>query len=179
MRGCVVSPDKPRIYLTGFMCSGKSAVGPLLADALNWEFTDTDAVVEEMAGASVEQIFGTQGEPCFRSWESNALARVSAQAQRVVALGGGTLMEPENRRVVSESGILVYLCWSQDVLFERIADSTGRPLAPDRGDRREALRRLFAERRAGYEAADIILKCESGMTPEEISQLMLHEILEM
>ena len=80
-----------KIYLTGFMGSGKSTIGQLLAKRLNWEFLDSDAEVEKASGLSISEIFATQGEGEFRELERIFLSKIAASSQKIVALGGGSL----------------------------------------------------------------------------------------
>ena len=92
------------IYLLGFMGSGKSTVGGLLANALGWPLIDLDTVIEAGHGLSIRQIFETSGEPFFRQVEHAALTEASKTDSAVIALGGGTFAQPSNVDIIRESG---------------------------------------------------------------------------
>ena len=100
-----------RIVLTGFMGSGKSTVGPLLAARLGWSFLDLDDVIEADAGTTIAELFARHGEPAFREREHAAIARLAAADQHVLALGGGAIEHPANRTLLltSPGTLLVHL----------------------------------------------------------------------
>ena len=89
-----------RIVLTGFMGSGKSTVGPLLAARLGWKFLDVDEVIEAEAGTSISEIFARNGEPVFRAQERETIARLTAADDLVLALGGGAIESEETRKLL-------------------------------------------------------------------------------
>jgi shikimate kinase len=95
-----------RIFLTGFSATGKSLVAPLLADALGWRTIDSDDLIEEAAGKPIPEIFAQDGEPRFRVLEREALRRAAREEDVVVATGGGALVNPDNRRLIAEAGLL-------------------------------------------------------------------------
>src|SRR5258708_3941354 len=97
------------IYLIGPMGSGKSTVGRALARGWEWEFMDTDRWIERTAGKTIRRIFEQSGEPAFRRLEKSAVVRASRGVRRVVAVGGGAVMDPGNRRLMRRTGIVVYL----------------------------------------------------------------------
>lgn len=142
------------VYLTGFMGSGKSAVGRALARRLGLGFVDLDSRIERRAGAPVAQIFERMGEARFRRWEGEALRGICRRKGLVVSLGGGALLRPGNRRAVAKSGRLVCLTCSEAELWRRLKAETGlRPLL-DGPRPRERLRRVLRERRRHYANAD-------------------------
>src|SRR5512140_1691574 len=105
---------KDRIYLTGFMGSGKSTIGPILANTIGYEFVDIDRAIEASQQMSVNAIFRQQGETGFRRIEQMMLLTYSAVPGLVIALGGGTLTDPDSLRLVLSTGIVIYLKISQD-----------------------------------------------------------------
>ena len=117
------SPTDPpvRIFLTGFSGTGKTAVGPLLAERLGWQLLDTDSMVEERAGKQILAIFRDDGEEAFRELESDALREASSRERVVVATGGGVVLSPENRRLMAESGLIVCIEARPETIFERLA----------------------------------------------------------
>ena len=120
-----LSTQKQRVVLTGFMGAGKSTVGRLLAAELGWQFVDVDALVEEMAGETIPEIFANGGaeggEQRLRRLESRALARVLGQRQTVIALGGGAAETLGNRLLVEQTPgtVVVFLDAPFPVLFDR------------------------------------------------------------
>ena len=100
-----------RIVLTGFMGSGKSTVGPVLAARLGWRFIDADDVIEAEAGMTITEFFARQGEPAFRACESATIARLGAEKAVVLALGGGAIEDAatRNRLLTSPGTLLVHL----------------------------------------------------------------------
>ncbi len=141
------------ILLVGFMGAGKSSVGALLARELGWNFIDLDAFLEHRSGQSIAAIFSALGEQRFRQLESEALDQVLANdtKRQVIALGGGTYAQAENRDRIARSGALVV---SLDVELEearrRVRRCAGeRPLAANR----EAFAKLYEERRPVYQLA--------------------------
>lgn len=140
------------IYLLGFMAAGKTTVGRLLSEELGWSFVDLDAVIEQRAGMTIAEIFSEYGEAHFRGLEKQALREISEAASRaVVALGGGTYADSENRRIAHESGTCVFLDAPLDQILSRIEDHETRPLAR----RREDLAALYEKRLPAYRESDL------------------------
>ncbi len=156
----------PGIYLVGFMGSGKSTVGRLLAQRLAWDFVDLDAEIERRVGAPIAEIFEREGEPAFRDLEHEALneqvRHVRRGRARVVALGGGAFAPERNRQALVDAGASIWLECAPDVLWERIANEDHRPLARDRA----AFLRLLEEREPSYGQADFRVTALSD--PEQV-----------
>lgn len=134
------------VYLTGFMGTGKSTVGHVLARRLHRPFVDLDVEIFKRTGKTIPQLFA-KGEEVFRAEETKALRAVVDGAPSVVALGGGALLRAENRELVASSGTLVRLTCLESVLWERLKPQIkGRPLLAGPGGRRR-LRELIAARR--------------------------------
>jgi len=169
---------RDRIYLTGFMGSGKSTIGPILANAIGYEFVDIDRAIERGSGMSVNEIFREAGEERFRSLEMETLAAFARNARLVVSLGGGTLMDETNFRIVTSSGILIYLKTSPEQILRRVKRRNDRPVLTDpAGDRLtdEALRAridtLYQAREPVYACADLTFTTDErrvGLTVDEI-----------
>lgn len=132
------------------MGSGKTVVGGLVAQRAQAPFFDLDHLVEDQAGMSIAEIFATRGEPAFRELEKAALPRV-LQPRAVVALGGGTVMDDGNWRLVSSRAMTVYLEVPFDTIWERIRHLNGRPLILGRSA--ADVEALFERRRPRYEQA--------------------------
>lgn len=155
----------PLIFLYGPPGSGKSSVGRFLAEALALDFFDLDTVVEEKAGSEIPAIFAAEGESGFRARESEALKTVLANGAGVVALGGGTLLDAENRDLVAEAGSVLCLDGPAETLLFRLSDSNEvRPLLE--GDRDDKLKSLLEERAEHY--ASFPLKLDTHeLTPAQ------------
>jgi shikimate kinase len=163
------------IALIGFMGSGKSTIGPLLAEALGEEFIDLDNVVTEEVGKTVGEIFAEEGEAAWRQLERKAL-KVSLSGRRVVlSCGGGIVLDSENRKLLKDRCLTVYLQVSPEVILERLRGDTGRPLL-DVGEPEAELRRLYSERLPIYETAADITVSTDKKTPAVLAQEILSKI---
>jgi len=141
---------RPTVYLTGFMGSGKSAVGRELARVLRRRFVDLDAAVEREAGTSVAALFEKRGEPAFRRLERRALQKVARTGGLVVALGGGALLDKRNLALVERNGILIRLTCSRRELVRRLRPSrASRPLLAG-GSLDARVARLLAARKGAH-----------------------------
>ncbi|MEE8167723.1 MAG: shikimate kinase [Candidatus Hydrothermarchaeales archaeon] len=116
------------IVLTGFMGSGKSAVGKRLAQRLGTKVIDTDDLIEERACTSITSIFSEHGEKHFRELEKSVVKDVSQLDNRVIITGGGVVLDPENIENLKRNGVIVYLPVEPDVAYERVKRRTHRPL---------------------------------------------------
>jgi shikimate kinase len=144
------------VCLTGFMGSGKSTTARVLASQLGWLNTDLDRSITEATHLSIPEIFARMGEPEFRRVEHEQLARIVAetvatQKPRIVSLGGGTIMQPQNMALLREAGAaLIFLHCPIEELLHRCAHITDRPLFRDEA----SFRQLYEERLPTYEMAD-------------------------
>lgn len=162
----------PGIYLVGFMASGKTTVGRMLAEELGWRFGDIDSEIEQREGVTISQIFRERGESAFREVESTVLHKHVSQVQQgmpwVIALGGGAFVQPKNRQILANNGITIWLDCSLERIHQRLGDDTTRPLAADR----ERMARLFEERRPLYADADFRIEADCD-DPGEIVRKVL------
>ncbi|HSE77576.1 MAG TPA: 3-dehydroquinate synthase [Alphaproteobacteria bacterium] len=157
-----VAPAVPRtIVFVGLMGAGKSAIGRRLAQRLGVPFTDADHEIEAAAGRSVEEIFDTLGEQAFREGERKIVQRLLDAPTQVLSTGGGAFIDPETRAKIKARGISVWLDADLDLLLRRVARRNNRPLLK-RGDPREVLSRLMAERNPIYAQADIRVESVDG-----------------
>jgi len=162
-----------RVYLVGFMGSGKTTVGRRLAARLGVAFVDLDEAFEAMAGATIRQTFETRGETWFREREAELLRGTADLPAAVVALGGGTFVFPENAAFIRRHGVTAFLDVPFDVLAERLAGKTAdRPLfrSPD-----EALR-LYEARRPFYTMADWTIPVSRNMTVDDVVEQLFSRI---
>ncbi len=168
------------VCLTGFMGSGKSTVGRILAAQLAWHFIDLDTEIERQSGLSISQIFAQKGEAVFRDIEHDCLARVLGSAaargtRLVLALGGGTFAQPRNAALIRESGavpqgarsVVLWLDCSAEDLLRRCVLMGDRPLFRDES----SFRKLYEERLPYYRQADY--RVESGGEPMRVVEQIL------
>jgi shikimate kinase len=150
----------PGLFLAGFMGSGKSTVGRLIAEQFGWDFIDLDTVIEQEEGRPISELFATLGEDIFRRIEHDALKREVRAAERghprVVAMGGGAFVQQDNRELLLDTCTVVWLDAPAPVLLERIRHETHRPLARDH----QRFLELYEERRPAYELADFQVDAE-------------------
>lgn len=144
-----MSTDK--IYLVGFMGSGKSTVARALADRLGWAHEDLDRWVEHRERRTIADLFATEGEAYFRQVEREVLQELTPHRHVVVATGGGTFVDPFNCRAINSDGTSVWLDVSFDTVVRRLPSDGRRPLAADR----EAMHALWESRRAAYALAHL------------------------
>lgn len=161
----VTFPDK--IFLIGFSGSGKSTIGKLLAEMLEYRFIDTDTEIVKQSKMTIPQIFANQGETYFRRLESNVITKVCQKpAKAVVSLGGGSFLRTVNRVRVNDSGVSIYLKCSQQELLKRTLGDGNRPLLkPTKIQSTEQaklhLKRLLLKRLPGYATAHLIFTTTS------------------
>lgn len=163
-----------RVVLAGFMATGKTEVGRRLAWELGWPFVDTDALVEETAGRPVRAIFAEQGEAAFRARERAAITEACALPSAVIAVGGGALLDPENRRALLAAGPVVCLRASPREILRRVGSGHDRPLLSgdgirSRADRLARIESLLAERADVYACATHSVETD-GLSPDQVVQ---------
>lgn len=160
---------KGPIFLTGFMGTGKTKIGRLLAQRLGRVFIDTDHLIEERAGLSIPQIFATHGEAQFRQLEYQCLAEAAARPEAVIALGGGAIAQERNWELLGRAGgVVVCLRASVDTILERVSRKEDRPLLAGLSpqEKRVVIERLLAERAPFYNRADIQFHTSDEVDPE-------------
>jgi shikimate kinase len=162
----------PGIYLVGFMGSGKSTVGRLLAERLGWHFADLDEEIETQQGTSIGDIFDQRGEEEFRRIETEALRahvrRIERGRPTVVALGGGTFVQAANFDILENHGVAIWLDCPLETVRRRVALASHRPLARDF----ERLEVLYATRQAAYARAEYRISTESDDASIAIEALL-------
>ena len=151
------------VYLAGFMGSGKSTVGPLLAHRLHRPFYDLDDLIEREQKMTIAEIFDSKGEPFFRGLESQILTQGKKLPPGVIALGGGTFARESNREFMEKTGVTVWLKIPFEVAKERCEEMTDRPLARDPGQ----FESFFQLRQKVYRLADVHIEA-TGKTLQEI-----------
>ncbi len=165
------------VVLTGFMGTGKTAVGQMVARQMGRAFVDMDAEIETRAGKTIARIFAEDGEAAFRGMEATLcreLCRHPLAAPLVIATGGGTLVDPANRALVMESSTLICLSCDPDGILQRVG-ADGDPDRPllDVADPRAEVERLLAARRSAYQAIPWQIDT-TGLSVEEVAAQVLH-----
>ncbi len=164
--------ERKKIFLVGFMGSGKSTVGRLLAKKLRVPFVDIDEEIEIREGLSIPQIFSLKGEPYFRNLELEVLKDVTLSLPSfVMATGGGLGANPQAMEFMKRHGIVVWLDIPFETFLKRTAKNGNRPLL---SKPKEELKKLFGVRKKVYAQADI--KVESQQSVEQTVQKILSKI---
>ena len=167
---------RSNIALIGFMGSGKSTAGRLLATRRNKTFLETDALIEDRACMRIEDIFNQFGEERFREFEAQVVAQVSAAADAVISCGGGAVLRPENAALLKASSIVVFLDVLPETVLWRIGPgSRMRPLL-EGVDREARVNELMAARRPVYSAvADFTVRTD-GVSVDEVVSIIEEEL---
>ncbi len=159
----VIRSNGSNVYLVGMMGAGKTTVGRKLSKAIGWQFVDLDQSIEAATGVSVTTIFEIEGEAGFRLREAQTLKKLAQSESRVVATGGGAVLDPVNRVRMSSTGVVVYLHASPELLFERTRHDKSRPLLQV-ADPLARITSLVEKRDPLYrEVADIVVESGAGV----------------
>ena len=171
-------------FLTGFMASGKSTIGPILANTLGWDFYDLDEEIVKREGNKITEIFAEKGEQYFRNKETELLNEISQRKNLIFSLGGGTLVNEVNRKIIKSRGKLIYLKSSPEVAYKRLRFKRDRPVllfeGEDEPTMEEYVKRinsLLDNRKKFYEEADFILDTDKervGRTVDKIAKIIEH-----
>jgi shikimate kinase len=164
-----VTSDK--IYLFGFMAAGKTTVARALAARLGWPAQDLDELIEARERRTVADIFARSGEPYFRTLEREILRLLLPLRHVVVATGGGTFMDPDNRAAINMDGVSIWLDVPFEEVLARLPADGRRPMAADRTQ----MERLFAMRQTAYANARVRIDAR-GAHPEEVAERILEQI---
>lgn len=162
------------LILAGFMGTGKSTIGRILARELDWKLVDSDRLIEEKAGATIPEIFAERGEDAFRDMESEAAKGLKKLHQCVIATGGGFVLRPENREAAERAGVLVLLMATPEQIWHRVKNSKHRPLLGTE-DPQTKIRELLEQRRPAYDAVPIKIDT-NAKTPYTIASDVLGAI---
>ncbi|RPI57669.1 MAG: shikimate kinase [Acidobacteria bacterium] len=157
-----------KIYLVGFMAAGKTTMAQGLSRRLGWRAEDIDLLIEARERRAVADIFAREGEPYFRSVERQILYSLLPHRHIVIATGGGTFIDPENRAAINADGLSVWIDVPFDLLLNRIPADGRRPLAADRVQ----MAILYETRRLAYQHAHIRLDASAARSEELVEQLI-------
>jgi shikimate kinase len=161
-----VKTDK--LYLVGFMGAGKSTLGRRLARRLGWRLEDLDEMIESRERRTVAQIFREKGEPHFRALEREMLWSLLPLRHVVIATGGGTFADPENRAAMLADGTVIWLDLPFATVVDRLPTDGRRPLAVDRA----TLESLFLARRVAYQQAHLRVEATAGRPEALVDQVL-------
>ena len=167
--------SKLNVWFTGFMATGKSRVGSIVAERLGRNFVDTDRLIEERQGRSVADIFSQDGEPAFRAIELEILRELAKREGLVISLGGGSLTIPDAPSLIHGSGLLVRLWAKPEVLSERVSRKNTRPLLAglEPAERLVKIRALLDAREPYYSLADFAIESTDQHTVEHVAERVL------
>jgi shikimate kinase len=155
----------PNIVLAGFMGTGKTTIGQIVANRLGRPFIDLDEAIEAEAGQPIARIFADEGEAAFRSLEAQIARKIAAHSGQVIATGGGTLLNADTRAAFAGNSLLVCLTADPETIMERVAGDETRPLAQNR----EALITLMGNRAALYASLPYHVDT-TDRTPEQAAE---------
>lgn len=162
------------IILVGFMGSGKTTVGKALAKSLNYNFIDTDDLVELNEGTTISEIFEKKGERYFRELESDALSQSIGCTKTVISTGGGIVTIERNKQILSKEAV-VYLKASPKQIYNNVKHDQSRPLLQG-GNVFDKIRKMLKQRQIHYaQVAEYTVEVD-GKTPQEIADLIVRRI---
>ncbi len=179
-------PKKPKkqttIYLIGFMASGKSTIGRLLARRLEVPWIDLDSMIAKREGATISEIFSERGEQYFRKAEAAELQNIQAAAVHrgaVVSTGGGAPCSTENLSLMKQTGIVIYLKVRARELLRRIGEGSSRPVfmkMKQHGNKQARAKKLLKSREPFYNQAHITLRNSRNRDPEEVVEYIAQKV---
>ena len=159
------------IVLIGFMGTGKSTVGRLLASQLAYEFLDTDLLIEREQGAKIPQIFATHGEQYFRKIEQRLAVELGKTDHKVIATGGGMVLNPQNIVNLRQNGFVIALVATPEVIYERVKQENHRPLLSGANSCAK-IAALLLERAPYYENSDLMINTLTKTAPELVADII-------
>lgn len=160
--------SKRNIVLVGFMGTGKTTVGRLLAKQTGMPLVDMDALIEKRAGKTINEIFAEEGEAHFRNLERELVRELSAKEAQIVSTGGGIVLNPDNIADFEKTGLVVCLLADAASVLERVRHDTTRPLLA--GDKEANIIRLLETRKPLYEAIPHTIDTSGRPSPEPTAQ---------
>ena len=164
--------DEKNIILIGPMGAGKTTIGRQLAKRLSKDFYDSDYEIEKHTGADIALIFEIEGEEGFRKRESQVLEELVSNKNIVLSTGGGAILDAENRKLLSNNGIIIYLQSTAEKLYKRIANDKCRPLLQT-GDRLNKIKSILDEREPIYlSLADEVIETQEQSIKQIIQKIV-------
>jgi shikimate kinase len=162
--------NKKNIILIGFMGTGKTVTGRVLAEQTGMELVDMDSIIEERAGRPISKIFATEGEAAFRDMERALAHELAQRGGLIISTGGGVVLDPGNMTDFHRSGLVVCLTASPETIFQRLENDKSRPLLS--GDKKEQIRTLLETRRPLYDAVEHQIDGDR-LNPEDRAEAIL------
>ncbi len=159
------------IALIGFMGTGKSTVGRLIAEQLRFEFLDTDALIEQRSGKKITEIFAQNGETAFRELEAQLVAELAARTHTIISTGGGLPTNPANLASLKTHSLVICLWASPERIYERVREQFHRPLLND-PDPLGKIRTLLTAREKFYKQADVLINSDLRLAREVAQQVV-------
>ncbi|MEI7807701.1 MAG: shikimate kinase [Verrucomicrobiota bacterium] len=160
------------LALIGFMGTGKTTVGRLVAEALHFDFLDTDELIQSRTGKSIADIFAQDGEPTFRELERQIVRELSTKNKTVISTGGGLPTNPENLALLKSYALVVCLWSSPDKIWNRVKNQTHRPLLHDPNPQKK-IQDLLNAREPYYKQADVLVNTDVRNVREVVQQLVV------
>lgn len=162
------------IILTGFMGTGKTAVGQSLARMIGYNFIDSDREIESRQGRSVQKIFEEEGESYFRKLEKDTIARLSQNPNTILSVGGGAILDSDTFDLLDLAGKMVHLTATVDEITNRLGHGNERPLLAG-GDRKKKIRKLMQERESIYSKVGLQIDT-TGLAIDEVVKKILEQL---
>jgi shikimate kinase len=160
------------LALIGFMGTGKTSVGRLVAEQLHFEFLDTDDLIQTRTGRIIADIFARDGEPAFRALERQVVGELAARRQTVISTGGGLPADLENLTSLKTHALVACLWAAPEKIWERVRNQSHRPLLHD-PDPQKKIRDLLALREPFYKQADVLINTDQRSAREVAQQIIL------
>lgn len=161
------------LALTGFMGTGKSTVGRILAEQLHFDFVDTDELIERRAGKSIARIFAEEGEPAFREWERQVVGELAARRRTIIATGGGLGANEIHVAALREHALVVCLWSTAEGVYGRVRSQSHRPLLQGPNPLQK-IRELLAARGPSYKKADVLISTEFRSV-RDVAEHVIHQ----
>lgn len=165
--------DIRNLALVGFMGVGKSVIGRRVAQALDFEYLDTDGWIESQEGRSISNIFAEEGEPYFRRLEHQATVNLENRSNLVISTGGGLILNPENLESLKKHSIVICLWASPERIWQRVRHQSHRPLL-ETPNPRERISEMLIARAPFYRRADVLVNTEFRTIKEVTRQVIGH-----
>ena len=160
------------LALVGFMGTGKTSVGRVVAEQLHFEFLDTDDLIQTRTGRTIADIFARDGEPAFRALERETVGELAARKKTVIATGGGLPTNLENLNALKAHALVVCLWAAPEKIWERVRNQSHRPLLHD-PDPQKKIKELLKVRAPFYQQADVLINTDQRSAREVAQQIVL------